>query len=534
MLRRDFLRVSGAVVLAAAVRPCFGVSQGQASGKPNIVYILADDMGYGDVTALNPESRIPTPHLDRLANEGMAFTQAYTGSSICTPTRYGIMTGRYCWRESVGLASGYSEPKIAPSLPTVAGFLRDNGYGTHIVGKWHLGGQWISKDGQPVRGRPKIETVDFARGITGGPVDRGFDTWFGVIASLDMPPYVYIRDRKPVVIPTKDYPEKNQFGRAGAADENLTSVQVLGDLTDETVKVIKAQKAANPFFLYMPLTAPHSPVVPTKEWQGKCIDKNADFRMQVDHCVGRVLTALDEQELAYNTMVIFTADNGSAKHHYLSMLRLRHDSSDRRRGHKASLYEGGHRVAFLVRWPARVKAGSRDAGMISLEDFFATCTAILGKELPDEAVDSVSFLPQLLGEKQKSGQRTLIMSSLGNKLVLRHEQWKLICVDEPYATAGLGELQADGKEVKRTKEKVKYKDDPSLPWHERIILYDLKTDFAETTNVAEQHPVIVAKMAKLAIKSIRGGRTNIGPARPDSCQTPSIDLLEDLAAITPG
>ncbi|VGO18610.1 sulfatase family protein [Pontiella sulfatireligans] len=503
----------------------FCATGAMANTKPHIVYILADDMGHGDVQALRAECKFPTPHLNRLANEGMAFTQAYSGSAICTPTRYGIMTGRYCWRDGVGLASGYTGPEIE-GVPTVAEFLRGQGYRTRMVGKWHLGGQWTGVDGAPVKERkPKPGTVDFSHGITGGPVDRGFESWFGIIASLDMPPYVYFRDRTPVAIPTKLVPAKSPFGnRAGLADPDLSPYTVLGDITTESIKVIREHNPKESLFLYMPLNAPHSPVVPSPEWQGRSkIDEHADFRMEVDHSVGRILKALEEKGILDDTLVIFTADNGSASFAVTSMLKEGgHDSSDGRRGWKATWFEGGHRVPFIVRWPEGLKGrGRKDAGMITLEDFFATVADILDQPLPAEAGDSVSFLPQLQGQSQDKSQREIIMSSLSNKLVLRHKQWKLICV---------GEEELVGRVEKKRESKGKAPN-PNAAWHEQVSLYNLEDDVAETTNLAQQNPAIVAQIAKRAVAAILDGRTNRGPARPDSCKQPQIELLKKLSTL---
>lgn len=494
--------------------------------RPHIVYILADDMGHGDVRALREECRFPTPHLDRLVSEGMAFTQAYSGSSICSPTRYGILTGRYCWRDGIGLASGYTGPYIEPDTPTVAEFLRSNGYRTRMVGKWHLGGQWTGVDGSPVTDRkPKPGTVDFAKGITGGPIDQGFESWFGIIASLDMPPYVYFRDRAPVTIPTEYIEKKHRFGvRPGLADPKLTSSAVLGDLARESARVIQRHDPEEPLFLYLALNAPHSPVAPSAEWQGRsAVNEHADFRMEVDHSVGRVLEALESKGMADDTLVIFTADNGSAKQAVHGMREHGHDSCDGRRGWKATWFEGGHRVPFVLRWPKGIQGMGRfDDTMITLEDFFATVADILGQPMPDEAGDSVSFLPKLQGKPQDRTQRQLIMSSLSNMLALRHATWKLICVSEKEL---VDRVQARREDRGNTP-------GPNAAWHEDVALYDMKQDMAETTNVARENPAVVARIAGLAIEAIKNGRTNSGRARPTSCNEPQLELLTRLSTLT--
>ncbi len=503
-----------------------GATLALAAGKPHLVYLLADDMGAGDVRALRPECKFPTPHLDQLVREGMAFTEAYTGSAICSPTRYGILTGRYCWREGIGLASGYTQPYLEPALTTVAEFLHGQGYRTHMVGKWHLGGQWTGTDGSPVLERkPKPGVVDYAKGITGGPLDHGFESWLGIVASLDMPPYVYLRDRTPVALPTRLVPAKGAFGnREGLADPNLRPEDVLGDMTREAVRLIAAHDTSEPLFLYLALTAPHSPVVPSAAWQGRSgIDEHADFRMEVDHSVGQVLQAITDKGIADDTLVIFTADNGSAPFAVKSMRLKGHDSSDGRRGWKATWFEGGHRVPFIVRWPRGLTGpGRRDAGMITLEDFFATVADVLGQSLPPEVVDSVSFLPQLQGRPQDKSRRELIMSSLSNKLVLRHQEWVLICLSEQELINRLTREEEGNAPAAAPRQ---------AAWSDEVALYNLKQDVAEVTNVARQNPAVVAKIARLALGAFKTGRTSAGPARPDSSREPQLELLTRLSTL---
>ncbi len=298
------------VVLTLALLPLPGAS-------PNIVFILADDMGYGDVQALNPESRIPTPHLNRLAAQGITFTDAHTPSAVCIPTRYGLLTGRYAWRTRLkkGVLNGYGEPLIEPGRQTVASFLQRHGYHTGMVGKWHLGlGFAKTADG----------SFDFSKPVSDGPHTRGFKYSFIIPASLDFPPYIYIRDgaieRFPLVTqPAQKFPA---FLRYGERQSDLIMENVLDDLAFEAGRYIKQRAAVDqPFFLYLALTAPHKPVLPQRRFRDRTtIGPYGDFVAQVDATVGDVLNALDDSGAADNTLVIYTSDNGSF------MYRL--DSSD--------------------------------------------------------------------------------------------------------------------------------------------------------------------------------------------------------------
>ena len=298
-----------------------------ADSKPNIVYILADDMGYGDVQCLNPErGKIKTPHMDQLAAEGMIFTDAHTTSSVCTPTRYGIITGRYNWRTKLqkGVLNGYGLPLIPTTRMTVPSFLSDNGYTTAMIGKWHLGLEIATVDGKPARAaggiREKLNTgvfpteqlsnIDWQGTIQGGPVDLGFDSWFGITASLDFPPYVWIRDRNWGGEGT----HVKAFKRPGPATEDFEAIDVLDKLAAETVQYISEYQSDKPFFIYMPLPSPHTPIVPSNKWQGKSgIGSYGDFMMQTDDIVGQVVQALDSKGISENTILIVTSDNGCSK-----------------------------------------------------------------------------------------------------------------------------------------------------------------------------------------------------------------------------
>ncbi|MFT5129229.1 MAG: arylsulfatase A, partial [Rhodothermales bacterium] len=336
------------------------------AANPNIIYILADDQGYGDVGAFNPESKIATPNLDRLAGDGMRFTDAHSSSSVCTPTRYSVLTGRYHWRTRLqsGVLGGFSKHLIAPERMTVASLLRENGYATACIGKWHLGMDWPLKAGGFANtGNADGDTIDFAGRIVNGPIANGFDYFFGISASLDMPPYLYIENDRATAIPN----EQMSRGRKGPKHSDFTLEGVLPDVTAKTVEVIgQRAKKDKPFFIYMPLNAPHTPIVPVAEFAGKSgINRYADFVMQIDHSVGQVMAALDAHKIAENTLIIFTTDNGCSPAARIPELQAKgHEPSYIYRGHKADIFEGGHRVPFIARWPAKVAAGSSSDALV--------------------------------------------------------------------------------------------------------------------------------------------------------------------------
>ncbi|HIA47691.1 MAG TPA: hypothetical protein EYN96_06910 [Candidatus Hydrogenedentes bacterium] len=303
---------------------------------PNIVFILADDMGYGDVQALNADGKIPTPHIDSLVRNGMSFTDAHTTSAVCTPTRYGLLTGRYNWRTRLekGVLWGYSRHLVGVNRATVGGFLAKQGYSTACVGKWHLGMDWSLNGGGLADTGADGWTIDYEKPIANGPTARGFDYFFGISASLDMYPYVYIENDRVAGVPTVE----KAFFRLGPAHEDFEAVDVLPTLTGKATAYIDEQsKSEKPFFLYFPLTAPHTPIEPTADWDGKSgMNGYADFVMQVDDTVGQVIAALKRNGVMENTLLIFTSDNGcSPEANFRELAEHGHDPSYVFRGHKA-------------------------------------------------------------------------------------------------------------------------------------------------------------------------------------------------------
>ncbi len=472
-----------------------------ATAPPNIVYILCDDLGYGDVHCLNAQGKIATPNMDRIAAGGMTFTDAHSSSAVCTPTRYSILTGRYNWRSHMkkGVLNGYSPRLIEPDRITVAAFLKAQGYATGCIGKWHLGMNWPQNDGGAAGASDNPQKVDFTRPIEGGPVSLGFDYFHGISASLDMPPYVFIENDRVTVLPTVE----KEWIRKGPAAENFEAIDVLPALTGKAVDYIKgraaAAKSGTPFFLYLPLNSPHTPILPTKEWQGKSgLNDYGDFVMQTDATVGAVLDALDQQGLAENTLVIFTSDNGcSPSAGFPELLAKGHNPSYQFRGTKADIFDGGHHIPFIARWPGHVKPGSTSDQLVCLADLFATCANILVKKLPDTiAEDSVSLLPVLEGRAEQPIHEAVIHHSINGSFAVRQGNWKLeLCP----GSGGWSDPKPGAPEADK------------LP---PIQLYDLSNDIGETHNVQAEHPEIVSKLTKILEKYIADGRST--PGTPQS------------------
>ncbi|MBI2947305.1 MAG: arylsulfatase [Verrucomicrobia bacterium] len=470
---------------------------------PNIVYILADDLGYGDVQCLNPEGKIATPHIDRLAAAGMIFTDAHSSASVCTPTRYGILTGRYNWRSRLksGVLGGFSQRLIEPGRLTVPELLKKHGYETACLGKWHLGMDWPLKEGGFAKDYDEAWKVDYTRPIRNGPTALGFDYYFGISASLDMPPYVFIENDRTTGVPTVE----KKWIRQGPAHADFEAIDVLPELTRRAVGFIDKQaaksRAGEPFFLYVALTAPHTPILPVPEWQGKSgLNDYADFVGQVDGTVGQVLQALERNSLKESTLVTFTSDNGcSPAAKFQELAAKGHHPSQRFRGHKADIFEGGHRVPFIVRWPGKIKPGSVSHQLICLTDFMATCAGILGTKLPNDAAeDSVSFLPALLGKTKRPLRDAVVHHSINGSFSIRLGKWKLeLCSD----SGGWSAPKPGSPETQR------------LP---SIQLYDLARDIGETNNLLSKHPEVVKRLTKTLEKYVSDGRSTPGSKQPNT------------------
>ena len=450
--------------------------------KPNIVIILADDMGYGEVQALNPKKgKIKTPALDAVAKEGMTFTDAHSGSSVCTPTRYGLLTGRYAWRTRLqnGVLKG-GNSLIAKETLTLADMLKSQGYDSVMIGKWHLG---MKFDGVQ---NDKKGAVKPGAKVTHGPLDfGGFDEFYGFHYARQMD--LWVENDK--------------------VTQNIKAVDMLPKLTETAVEYIKKRKGnEKPFLMYIPWNAPHSPVVPSAEWKGKSgINDHADFVMQTDDSYGQVIKALKDAGLYENTLVICSADNGTSPSTSgkKKLNKAGHDSSAGLRGMKADIWEGGHRVPFLVTWPKHVKAGSTCDDLVCLTDMVATAAEITGYKLKEEdAVDSVSFYKALTGNNPNA-RADVIHHSISGLFSLREKKWKLACCP---GSGGWGSPR-DGKQYK-----INGADSPL-----NYQLYDMLVDKFETKNLSAEHQKEVKRLREKLQQQIDAGRTTAGkPLKNDA------------------
>jgi len=434
-----FATVLSPILLAAGLVGFPPASSSAADERPNIVFILADDMGYGDVQALNPDSGIPTPHLNELASQGMSFTDAHSPSAVCTPTRYATLTGRYCWRSRLksGVLDGYGEPLIEKSRPTVASHLSALGYRTGVVGKWHLG----------LGFRKTGDEWNWAAPLDHCPLDLGFDHSLVIPASLDFPPYVYVGGRQITGQPDRTQPRQGfpAFVREGPIGSDFSVVDCLDTLTGHARDFIAEEAGGDtPFFLYFPLTAPHKPVLPHRRFEGETeLGPYGDFIAQVDWTVGQVLEALESAGVSENTVVFFTSDNGSfmrrltdesAPDHVddetvQAYFEGNHTANGPWRGTKADIWEAGHRVPFFVRWPGVVEAGSTCAETICHVDLFATASTLAGGDLPSPetaAPDSFDLAPLLRGEPKAFERAPVVHHSARGFFAIRKGDWKLV------------------------------------------------------------------------------------------------------------
>jgi arylsulfatase A-like enzyme len=495
---------------------------------PNIIYILADDLGIGDLSVYNENSKINTPHLDQLAAEGMRFTDAHTSSSVCTPTRYGIITGRYNWRTPLKqfVTWGTSPMLIKDDRFTVADLLKQNGYKTANIGKWHLGLNWTLKDSSQeleyysgVKDRYSFEQLDYSKPLKKGTLDLGFDYSYLLTASLNMPPYVYLENDKVVMQPTgiseqKRKENKYAYWIKGDISEDFVHEKVLPVFVDKTVSYIKENaKDDKPYFIYLPLPAPHNPILPINPWKGKSkINPYADFVLMIDDLMGKIFKAVKESGEEDNTIVIFTSDNGCAANANYGVLKAKgHNPSYIYSGNKGSYLEGGHRVPFIVKWPEKIKPNSVSNATICTTDFMATCADIVDYNLKDdEAEDSYTMLP-LLYQKEGYHREATIHHSKEGVFAIRKGDWKLIVA----ANTGLNARGRPNKKNKNLSEN---------------ILYNLKTDVGEHINLAEKHPEKVQELKQLLAKQIKEGRSTPGKVQQNDAidfPWPQTNFLND-------
>lgn len=479
-------RILGWLMLIMLCAPHVGSAQ--PDGQPNIVILLADDMGYGDPGAYNPDSKVPTPHLDELAAQGRRFTDAHTPSSVCTPTRYGLLTGRYAWRTRLesGVLWGYSPLLIDTSRVTLASLLKEEGYHTAAIGKWHLG--LASRD-----------STDYSKPLRPGPNQLGFDYFFGIPASLDMDPYVYVENDHPTAQLTEHVEgsaHRRQggggFWRAGPIAPDFRHEEVLPRITEKAVSYLEDRNATpgRPFFLYVPFSAPHTPWLPGEAYRGTSgAGYYGDFAAQVDGAVGQILEALDRHDLAENTLVIFTSDNGA---HWPAGDVEKHDhrANGPLRGQKADIWEGGHRVPFIVRWPGRIEPGTVSRETIALTDLLATTAAAVGADLPPGAgPDSYNVLPAMLGTSYDEPIReATVHHALDGMFAVRQGPWKLIL--------GRGSGGFTNPRRRTVKE--------GAPEGQ---LYNLADDLGEANNLYEERPDLVRRLKSLLERYRARGRS---------------------------
>lgn len=476
--------------------------------QPNIVFILADDMGYGDVSYFDNNSKLKTENLDRMAQEGVVFTDAHSSSSVSTPTRYGILTGRYNWRSTLknNVLYGYDKALIPADRETMASMLRKNGYTTAGIGKWHLGWDWNNIDA----GKDK---VDFSKPVQNGPTTRGFDYFYGFCGSLDMAPYVYIENDMPTSLPDRETVNEGKYSwwRKGPTGADFVHEEVLPNLVDRACNYIKEKaKADQPYFLYLPLPAPHTPILPTEEFRGKSgIGEYGDFVLMVDAMVGKVLQAVKESGEDGNTIVVFTTDNGCSPAAGIKEMEAQgHRPNSIYRGHKADLFDGGHRIPCILRWPEGTKP-HEVRQTVCLTDFYATFAAINGYKLMDsEGEDSYNLLPAIVSETEIDPIReATVHHSIDGQFTIRQGDWKLLL------SASSGGWSAPTPTDTLALD--------SLP---PIQLYNMKDDPSETTNVEAEHPEIVSRLRALMAKYVREGRSTPGAPQKNDGEYPWKEL----------
>lgn len=489
------------------------VSAAEKTVRPNVLIILTDDMGYGDVTSLNRESRIPTPNLDRLAKESLSFTDAHAAGSYCVPSRYGLLTGRYMWRTRLGSGgnlANFGGTLIEPGRKTIANVLKDAGYQTGLVGKWHQGIDWKLRDESARedirvnRNYQDFQNIDFSSPVVKGPRDYGFDYTFGTTGSAEMNPAVFIENNRATLIPTlSSEAARKKYGEWYGRDDNIIAegytmdrlVPTLSNKACEFVEQATRRHPDQPFFLYYAMTTPHNPIVPDRKYTGKSrAGTYGDFVVELDHHVGRLLRTIADLGIEENTLVIFTSDNGPVNRtrgYHARWVRgdtgiYGHDSTGPFAGWKGGLLEGGHRVPFYVRWPEKIKAGESCSTTIVFNDVIPTLAELLDINLDNRtAEDGQSFFKALTGESRpESFHEAIVHNQSKGTFAIRQGAFKLT-VNGPTTNAQVL--------------------DEATPVS--FVLYDLSRDVEETTDVSRSHPEKVREMHALLKKYVREGRS---------------------------
>jgi arylsulfatase A-like enzyme len=472
MMKKTSISLSVTLLTSTA---CYAADEGR---KPNIILILADDMGYGDIQRLNAESKVSTPHLNKLCDDGMRFTDAHSNSAVSTPTRYGILTGRYCFRSSLkrGVLNGYSQPLIERDRPTIASILKSNGYQTACIGKWHLGLDWSRIDAtQNASG----DNVDFTRPLSYTPNDAGFDESYILPASLDMPPYVYIHNRQVTDTRMVDVPKKGSprgvFWRDGKASQSFSNSDCLDHFTGKAKEYIAGHASGKrPFFLYFPLTAPHTPWLPAERFRGMSgAGTYGDFVMHVDNVVGQIVATLDSLGISDETMLIFTSDNG-ADWKPEDKAGYPHEANYIWSGRKSDAWDAGHHVPLIIKYPAMVEYGSSSPALVCLTDIAATVAGITGAIVPNGAAEDSENFRQILSGQSDVARQTIIHHSINGKFAIRQGKWKLI---DCSGSGGWSAAEND-----------------SLP---PVQLYDMEADPKERINLYAQELQKVEELKKL-------------------------------------
>lgn len=480
--------------------------------KPNVILLLADDLGIGDLSCFNPESKLNTENIDKLASEGLRCSDAHATSALCTPSRYGLLTGRYNWRSALKqvVLMGYARHLIEDGRSTLGTMFKGAGYNTAVVGKWHLGMDWdINGDdsafhpSQPKGFEIPTPEIDYSKPVKNGPNDFGFDYSFVTPGSLDIAPYTFLENgkvtQKPFdIIGMKDFRAASKRGVVtdfedirlanwpeGESSPDYIHQNVVPDSANRVLGLIDDYaNEENPFFIYYPIHAPHLPCIPTSEFKGKsAIGPYGDMVLMIDDITGRIMNKLDELGIAEDTIFIFASDNGSE----ISYPELGHEPSYIYRGHKSDIWEGGHRIPYIVRWPGHVPSGIKSAQTVSLVDTFATFSEILGIDIQDdEAEDSFSLLPIWQGNDESIRDYT-VQTSGGGKFAIRKGKWKLeMCP----GSGGFVPVEL-----------------PNLP---PIQLYDMEADVRETTNVYDKYPEVVDELTALLTECVANGRSTPG------------------------
>ncbi|MFD0960573.1 sulfatase family protein [Paenibacillus chungangensis] len=465
--------------------------------KPNMIYIITDDLGYGDLSCYGA-TQFQTPNLDKLAEQGRLYRDAHASSAVCTPSRYGVMTGRYCWRGKIqsGVLHGHDGTLMEEGRMTVPSYLRDNGYVTACIGKWHLGMDWE-------RIGPAVSDVDYSKPIQNGPLSFGFDYYYGISASLDMPPYCFIENDRTVGIPSepKDPEDFSQRGRGGLMVPGWRDEDVHPVLAGKALQFIAESSGGDrPFFLYLPLTGPHTPWSPSEAFKGKSgIGPRADLILEIDDTIGQMMKLLEERGIADNTIIAFTSDNGADP--FREEITVHgHDPSGGLRGQKADIWEGGHRVPLIVSWPAKVRPGTISDELVCLTDWLATCASIIGVPLPDDAgEDSIDMLPDLTAEEgTRPIRESVILQAYDGMLGLRKGDWKYV------RGAGGGGFD----QSKRTIIGIPHTSDREiLPGDPAEQLYRMSSDRSESSNVSMEQPQLISELRGELETMIEAGRT---------------------------